>query len=159
MSRAGSRNPSLARHGMGRLAKNKIAILVTAVTRQLAIQALDPKEWDEENEVELNSEVGHNILLLIPIPGRNRPMAWNLSAMTSAELNATRDFFNHLFNLADPIIRERDKVAQDAFDKGDDTYQRVYRPLPQFVARPWEEFTNSEGLLDGSPNPPEGSRD
>lgn len=156
MSRAGSRVPRFQTTGMGRLSPEKRAILVTSVTRQLAIVSLDPKEWDEENNAQLESEQGDNIVLLITVPGMRRPLRWNLSAMTTAELEATRQFFEHLFDLADPIVRERDKVANEAYERGDDSFVRVYRGLPQFITRPRKEPTDSESVHDRSEDASQG---
>lgn len=160
MSRAGSRVPRYQQTtGMGRLSDQKRAVLVTAITRQLAIVSLDPKEWDEENNAKIESEQGDNIVLMITVPGSRRPLKWNLSAMTLEELEATRQFFEHLFDLADPIIRERDKVADEAFSRGDDSYNRVYRSLPQFITRPRKESPNSESVHDGPEDAPQGPGD
>jgi hypothetical protein len=146
-SRAGSRQGKYRyMNGFGRFAENKLGILVTSITRQLAIQALDPNAWDEENDVKLKSEAGDNIVLIMPVPGRTKPLIWNMSAMTTEELEATRKFFNYLFDLADPIVRERDKVALDAHKSGDDSYIRVYRTLPQFIARSRKVDSDSEGV-------------
>lgn len=162
MSRAGSREKRYRPKvdtGFGRINDNKVGILVTSITRQLAIVALDPETWDAEHEVKIASEKGDNITLLITIPGRPRPLAWNLSGMTTEELEATRKFFDFLFDLADPIVRERDKVAQDARDQGDDSYIRVYRTLPQFFTRKRTKRTDGESVHDGPEDASDGLGD
>lgn len=154
-TRAGSRHARY-RPGYGRVAKNRIAWLRTQVTQQLAIKVLDPKDIEEtpdDTDAEIirlsKGEDGLNYVLLITIPGRRNPLVWNFSAMTTEELQATRQFFDHLFDLADPVVRERDKVADDAYSKGDDSYSRSYRQLPQLVIREREESADSQGLRSG----------
>jgi hypothetical protein len=95
-------------------------------------------------------------LLNIFLPGRPKPISWNFSAMTADELEATRQFFNYLFDLADPVVRERDKVANAAFEKGDDSYVRVYRPVPQFIKRERKKREHTEGVHVGPESPAQG---
>jgi hypothetical protein len=124
----------------------------------LAVQELDPKEWDQQFEVQqYASEEGSNFVLLISIPGRTKPLTWNLSAMTAEELEATRQFFNHLFDLAEPVVNERDRIARDAFREGDDSYARSYRTPPTFVTRERKKRTNRESVQHGSSDATEGS--
>lgn len=146
-TRAGSRVPRF-RPGFGRMGSHRIAWLRTYVTREMSILALNPLEYDEEHDITMTSEPGTSYVLSMQVPGRRRPFYWNFSAMTEVELKATREFFTHLFDLADPIVRERDKVAHDANDQGDDSYVRVYRDLPQFVIREREERQDSEGIRE-----------
>ena len=137
MSRAGNRDPKFRpQTGLGRIGKNRLAWLRTAATGQLALLGLDPQQFDEEFQIrETQSEEGTTYLLVLTIPGRRTPLKWNLSGMTLPELEATRRFFNLAFDLADPVVRERDKVAADASQDGDDSYSRIYRGLPEFVIR------------------------
>lgn len=156
-TRAGSRT-NRYRLGYGRQSDNKVAWLRTAITNQIALLAIDthvPPDPDEESEFDakLSNEVGMSYLMVIQIPGRDRPLTWNLTGMTSEELEATRQFFDHVFTLVDPIIRERDQVAKDAYETdGDDSYVRLYRPLPQYITRKRKVREHSEGILDGPEN-------
>src|SRR3546814_11366470 len=63
--------------------------------------------------------------------------------MTLPELKDMRDIFNLLFDLAEPVVRERDRIAQNAFREGDDSFARIYRTVQQFVIR--EEAVKSDG--------------
>ena len=162
-SRAGSRTRRF-HPGYGKQSSNRLAWLRTFVTHQLAVVSIDPTgvldEEDPEFDVKIEkSEKGPNYLLLTTIPGRRKPLVWNMCAMTSEELEATRQFFNYLFDLADPIVRERDKVAEDAFSEGDDSYHRSYRQLPQFVVRARQEPSDSEGVHNRPPNASVGDGD
>jgi hypothetical protein len=151
VSRAGSREKRYKHVGFGRLAKNKIAILRTQTTQQLSLLI---NFNNDDPELELENETGESLILVIPVPGRRQPLSWNMTGMTEAELEATRQFFNHLFDQAEPIVRLRDKVANDAFAEGDDSYSRVYRTLPQFIVRPRPELPDSEGIRLGPESPP-----
>lgn len=162
-SRAGNRTRRYT-PGYGKLSSDRVAWLRTVPTQQIAISLVDPigvldKEDPDFEEKAAKSEKGDNVLLMMTVSGRRTPLTWNMSAMTTEELEATRQFFNHLFDLADPIVRERDKVAEDAYNKGDDSYTRSYRQLPQLVIRSRQESADSESLHDGSPDAPLGDGD
>jgi hypothetical protein len=154
-SRAGSRTNRF-RAGYGRVSDSRIAILRTGITNQLVISEIDNDELNKEEKFSLDAEGGMSYLLNIFLPGRPRPVSWNFSAMTTAELEATRQFFNYLFDLADPVVRERDRVANAAFEKGDDSYVRVYRPVPQFIKRERAKREHAQGVHVGPENPPQG---
>src|SRR6478752_107741 len=146
-SRAGARE-SRFRPGYGRHSDNKIAWLRTEITNTIALLGIEYGEKPEEDEdFYLPPEGGTSYLLVIPVPGRRKPLMWNLSGMTIEELDATRQFFDHLFNLVDPVVRERDKVADDAYaTNGDDSFTRLYRALPQFFTRERPKREHSEGV-------------
>lgn len=151
-SRAGSREKKYRKNtgiGIGRISDRKIAWLRSLVTGQISIHEMKPEEFDEEYNIQVSSEPGNAYLLLIPVPGRRYPLIWNFSSMTAEELKATRQFFEYLFDLADPIVRERDKVAADAFAKGDDSFSRVFRTPPQLIIRKREKRTNDKGVHNG----------
>lgn len=162
-SRAGNRTRRYT-PGYGKLSSDRVAWLRTVPTNQISISVVDPigvldKEDPDFEQKAAKSEKGDNVLLFVTVPGRRNPLTWNISAMTSEELEAARKFFNHLFDLADPIVRERDKVAKDAYDKGDDSYTRSYRQLPQLVIRQGQESRHSESLHDGPSDAPSGDGD
>lgn len=126
----------------------------------MQLKGFDPAEIDEHAELppEVGSEKGMSYVLYLSHPtGRGKPIAWNLSAMTAAELEVMRDFFNLAFDLADPVTRERDKVAHEAFEQGDDSFARVYRGLPDFVKRQGPQRENNESIHDGLESTPEGA--
>lgn len=160
-TRAGSRKARYRSGGVGwgRVPPEKISWLRTYPSGQVSLHAYDPSESVEELELEMGSEEGVNYVLLMPVPGRYKPLAWNLSSMTYDELEATRQFFNNLFDLAEPVCRQRDKVASDAEAQGDYSYARIYRDVPQFIVRERQVRKNSQSVHDGSQGSDEGSRD
>lgn len=145
-SRAADRARSF-RTGFGRVSETRIAWLTTKTTRTLAINHSTPEEVREKFDRE--SEVGDSVYLSITVPGRTRPLTWDLTGMTTEELEATRKFFDHLFDLADPVVRERDRVADEAHSEGDDSYDRVYRELPTLVTRQRKERTHGPSVQHG----------
>lgn len=157
-TRAGSRINKF-RLGYGRQSDNKVAWLRTDATNQLALIEVTPEDLQEAREdTILEDEAGNSYILVIPVPGRQRPLHWNLTGMTSKELEATRQFFEHTFNLVDPIIRERDRLADHAFETtGDDSFTRLYRAIPQFVTRQRKKREHRQGVHDGPSDATEGS--
>lgn len=147
-SRAGSRT-NRYRVGYGRIGDNRVAWLRTMSTGQLVLAEIDSDAVNEEAaDLQIDGEAGYTYLLNIFIPGRKNPLRWNFSAMTQEELEKTRQFFNHLFDLADPVVRERDRIANEAFKKGDDSYARIYRPVPQLVTRERPKRQHDPGVLE-----------
>jgi hypothetical protein len=102
-----------------------------------------------------DEEVGQTIVLYMPRPNA-RPFRLNFTTLTEEELKLTREFFNHLFDLAEPICRERDKAAHDAFQSGDDSYVRLYRQSPQLVIREGAVAPYIESVLGGPEDLPSG---
>jgi hypothetical protein len=79
-------------------------------------------------------------------------MSYNLTALTHEELLAMRELFNFAFDLAEPVILLRDRIAQDAFDKGDDSFIRVYRQAPQLIIREGTIRQDGESLRERPDN-------
>lgn len=91
-------------------------------------------EEEQEELKKIKVETGPTVRLIIN-RSNARPVQMNLTSLTADELNMTREFYNLLFDLAEPIVQERDRVAQDAYDNGDDGFARIYREVPQVVVR------------------------
>lgn len=68
--------------------------------------------------------------------------AFSLTALTATELRAAKLVFEMAFELAEPICEALDKVAEEAWERGDDTHSRSYRSLPVFFVR--------EGILQAN---------
>jgi hypothetical protein len=102
-----------------------------------------------------DEETGDTIVLFIPRPG-TKPVQMNITSLTWEELDTTRRFFNLMFDLAEPVCRERDKVARDAFEQGDDTYTRSYRQAPQFIVREGAVASYPESVFGGPEDVPAG---
>lgn len=95
---------------------------------------------------EVDDQAGYTIRLFFPTPGSSRNISWDLTGLTAEELIAMRQIFLDAFDWALPICRVRDKEAQDAFERGDDSYIRIYRAVPQLVYRNRPESEHSEGV-------------
>ena len=70
----------------------------------------------------------------------------SLANLTEAELDTLKELFDLAFELAKPIVQERDRVAQDEFDKGNDSFDRLYRRVPTLVVREGAKRENNPGL-------------
>lgn len=68
-------------------------------------------------------------------PGKRYPTVVSLTLMTCDELDTFMEFMNHAYNRARPICELLDQRAQEAFENGDDSHTRLYRPEPKFFNR------------------------
>lgn len=153
--RPGSRNPKF--RPTGRISENRFAWLRTVVGQFVIMRYPDPNlAVDDEEDVPTDPEIGPSYLLVLPIPGR-KPLKYNLTALTLEELELTRQFFNLAFDMAEPVVRHRDKVAEDAAAEGDDGFARYYRQVPQFVVREGTFREDDQRLLHGSEDLPSGA--
>ena len=157
------RGAALRRTAMARLGDNRFMWLKTGIGQFIAYRYEKSKaQLEAEAEVgeDLEAapddpEYGPSYVLVLP-RGRGT-MKYNFTSMTEEELNLTRQFFNELFDLAEPIIKHRDKVAKDAAEAGDDTYVRNYRQAPQFIVRKGTLRDDDQRILERSQDLPEGS--
>lgn len=146
--RPGSRNPRF-RPNNGRMSEARYAWLRTVIGQFVIMKYDNTPEEIDDSEEEQDHEIGPTIRLILPrVSGP--PIRYNLTALTEEELRMTRKFFDLLFDLAEPVVRERDRVAQDAFDAGDDSFARIYRQVPQYVVRDRPSRADGEGVQHGS---------
>lgn len=66
---------------------------------------------------------------------RNR-ISMQLSNLTMEELTAFKKFWELAFELAEPVVTERDRLAAEALERGDDSHPRIFRQKPVFAVRP-----------------------
>lgn len=131
----------------GRTPSSRIAWLETYIGRWGIIFHEGPPSEEEFKEVKV--EPGPSVRLMFSRQGR-RAQYFNFSGLTESELSALRELFNMLFDLAEPIVHARDKAAEDAYESGDDSYERVYRRVPLFTVRKRIEPEYMQGLLERS---------
>lgn len=129
--RAGSRNKNYRPDG--RFSVNRLAWLKITVG-QFILMRFDNKEQEQEDFDDLDEENGATVRLMIPRP-RQRPVVFNITALTHDELKMMREFFTLIFDLAEPVVIDRDRIANEAYAKGDDSFVRLYRQVPQFIVR------------------------
>lgn len=129
----------------GRLGENRAAWLKAAAVEMFLMQYID---GESENNPNPNAEVGDTFVLVVGQPGR-RPVNLNFSNMTVEELKAAREFVNLAIDLAEPVAAARDKAARKAADEGDDSFGRIYRPVPDMVKRPWAFGPDGKSLRNG----------
>lgn len=107
-------------------------------------------DWKKDSKGNQTDEV-KDIKLIHPVPNR-QAVSWTLTACTEEELISMKHLFDTAFEWALPIVRQRDKEAQDAFEAGDDSHSRVYRQVPQLVYRSGPESKHGQSVQHGSEN-------
>lgn len=95
-----------------------------------------------------------DVKILYPQP-RSRGIYFDLTSMTGAELDAFEKLITTAVGWARPIVKERDRRAQEALDRGDDSFPRVYRPIPQLIFRKGHERAHWEELRQRPDGPTE----
>lgn len=140
--RAGSKNTKY-RNG-ARMSENRIA-WVRTVTVNMGIMRYEPGHQEDEDEYE-NPEPGPTYRLIVA-KGAFRPVNIHLTGLTEAELECTYELIKMAFDLARPIVLERDRKADEAYANGDDSFSRSYRQLPQFVVREGAFGEDGQGVL------------
>lgn len=140
----------------GRMSDRRIAWLEFLFGKIIVRQFLPEDETDPElKEYAEENQVGPTVIVQMDIGrGGRRPVYLNLTALTEAELRAFRDVMNFAFDLAEPVARDRDEVANRAKEAGDDSYARVYRAVPQFIVRAGKVIPYGEGVQDRSDDVP-----
>jgi hypothetical protein len=151
----GVRNYQRGQVSEGRMSRSRRAWVKTAIST-FVLYRHDPLEPPEEGDEEATegyqenvkgeNALGYNYRIAIPIPRLRKPLNLNLTALTEAELLAVKEFFDLAFSLALPVVRDRDRIAKEAWDAGDDSYPRVYRALPEFVVRGGKDGQHSSSL-------------
>ena len=99
---------------------------------------------------------GQDVVIYHPKPGKQPDLSIKLTDLTIPELEALRDLFVTALDWARPVVERRDKEAEDAWNAGDDSHTRNYRPLPTVVYRKRPVAQHGEELLVGSEGVPEG---
>lgn len=102
-------------------------------------------EFDGDEE---SPEVGTTVRLSLP-QARRPTLHYNITALTEQELQNLKTLFDMLFEKALPVVQERDRVADDAFQRGDDSYKRLYRSLSRLVVRERKVRTDGEVVRVG----------
>jgi hypothetical protein len=129
------------------MSENRFAWLQTHVGTFQIMEYL-PEE-DEQ-------EYGPTVLLYLPLPGR-RSLSYNLTALTTEELDKLEELFNLLITEARPIVAERDRIAHEALESGDDSHVRIYRAVPRLFIRKRPSRQDGDRVLNGSQDVPEGT--
>lgn len=101
-------------------------------------------------------ETGDTYRLLISLPNMRRPITINLTALTFEELEAFEKLVNLAITISKPVVQERDRKAAEASANGDDSFSRIYRPVPQFIIREGSFGEDAKSVLDGLAYAPEG---
>lgn len=149
--RVGSRRGFLQEDG--RMSKNRIAWMRLVIGQFILMRGWTTEDPEEEA---VRKESGPTYRLLLPRPNGGRAVSYNLTALTHEEFLVLKKFFLMVFDLVEPVVIQRDKVAQDAFAKGDDSFARIYRQVPQLVVREGQDGADDESVLHGPEDLPSG---
>lgn len=152
--RPGSRKGN--RFKPGKISENRYAWLRTGIGQFVTMYYEDNPLLEEQGEEESDLEFGPTVRLILPRQF-GPPMKYNITALTFEELDMMRQFFNLLFDLAEPTVRERDRLANEAFEAGDDSYARIYRQVPQYIVRGRPVRADGQGVRDGHEDLPAGT--
>lgn len=148
--RPGSRHTKY--RGTGKQSDNRFAFARTALGQMVGLIHNNHEESDplaDPEQEPITPEYGPEIFLILPQPNR-AAVKWHLTKLTLDELKVTRQLLNLLFDLAEPICDERDRIANHAYEnEGDDSFLRVYRDVPQFVIRERALESNYKGVHFG----------
>lgn len=98
-------------------------------------------------------EVGENINLGLYL-AEHRNVVISLTRFTEEELNAFQQVINSACDRARKTVVERDRIAGEAFQSGDNTYVRSYRRVPVVIDRTGAFPEHSESLLRRSRRAP-----
>lgn len=80
-----------------------------------------------------------NVTILYGSNNPKYPYSHVLSTMTTPELHLYSELINLAIEMARPVVAERDRIAAEANEEGDDSYSRIYRQKPQLIVRPPSE--------------------
>lgn len=101
-------------------------------------------------DVEAGKEYSDAVVIMIEAVGTSRKFSVSLSAMTYDELCAAKEFFDMAFANAQEVTQKRDREAQEAYDEGDTSFNRIYRRIPRIFVREGQVYGNRATLLRGS---------
>lgn len=73
--------------------------------------------------------------LAIRRPGQKRTFNIPLHNLTGLEIHAFQEIMEHAFRRAMPFCEAYDTEAEEARKEGDDSFARLYRPVPRVVVR------------------------
>jgi hypothetical protein len=82
-----------------------------------------------------------------------------LSRMTYDEVCKLQEFINMVLDSVKDRCKRLDAKAQEAFDDGDDSFSRIYRPVPEIYVRKQPTGEHGEGVHDGHDDDALGDRE
>lgn len=137
------------KHTRARRAWARVAWGNVALMKYESTEDVDKDDTEEEGVMqEITDAAGPSVRLVITKSKSRRPTTLDLTMLTEAELRALRRVFIAAFDEALTTCVLRDKEAQDAYAKGDDSFVRLYRPVPEFVDREGESRKHDPSVWD-----------
>lgn len=139
--------PSKDEHG--KLSDARWAFTTTAIGQVIIhVELFKDEEGNDTDDI-------RDIKIVFTKPGRtSAPVVLTLTAGTVDELQSLQHIIQSAFDWALPVARQRDKEAQDAYNSGDDSFDRIYRQLPTLVYRKRPQSEHDKGVHDGPEDAP-----
>lgn len=119
--------PKSRNQGSARMGEERVAFF-QCVTGTMSIYMTDPA-------ANVQDETPSVTVLLSEGVGR-APFRVGLARFTEQELDLFEEFITLAIKMARPVVLERDRIAAEAFEEGDDSFSRVYRQDPKLIVRP-----------------------
>jgi hypothetical protein len=138
-----------------RVAWTKNALAAITV-RFFPPEASGDKVDDDTGELLRNIQIGPNVRLDIKPTRAYKAISIELSGLTEPELKGLREIINLAFDLAEPVVKDRDAHAAKE-DPNFSVNPRVHRALPEVAIRHGALEKHREGLRDGPEDAPSGS--
>lgn len=153
-----SRSKDVNPNNDSKYTKNRVAWLSLAQL-EVVVMRYDDDIADEKSDVPGTPTIN----ITFPNPGNRRlTKTVNLTSRTSEELAELKSLLEIAFALAEPIVAFRDKVAKHESERGDDSYTRLYRAVPEVFtrqgARP-EDIEELRGRLEDATTALQDGRD
>jgi hypothetical protein len=102
-----------------------------------------------ESDVDDDTPVEPGDNIVIAFDSGYKKFAVNLSAMTTEELLMWQQAIGIAIEWAAPIVQERDRVAREAADNGNDIFYRRHRAAPKLSVFQRQSRPHAEGVPDG----------
>lgn len=129
------------------LEKGRFSDSRTAWTR---VNVTEVVIYEQYNELQYPDGTPLLEIILSLRSGGRYPMNVNLSALTREELTMFRQIVDHAIDKAAPTCEALDETARKAFEEhDDDSYIRLYRPVPQFHVRERPALKHNSGVPIG----------
>lgn len=95
----------------------------------------DPAAGEAYDENELDDGLtrddhGKDIVLMLKREDNRAVLPIPLTSLTEEELDALQTFMNETIAAARPVVQQRDAIAKEAAERGEDTYFRRHRSGP-----------------------------
>lgn len=147
-----------SRYQGGKMSEGRIA-WTRNILVQLVVRYFEPETNGEKTDLDGNLlrdiQVGPNVRIDYKPNHGYKIFGIELTALTEPELAAFKKIMNLAIDLAEPVVKERDRLAK-LEDPNSSTNGRVYRALPEVAIREGAFTPYRQGVQLRSEGAPEG---